>query len=220
MRRIVRTFGLLLLPPALFVPVGIAFSVARQTPPDATSVPWILAITEVLLAGLALLWLSRWRYRAVDIGATGYRPRLLLFGIVTGIALALSYEAAVSPALDWLRGNIGDFVPPAETRRALGSARVPFVIANVLFAPFVEELIYRGLLERRLSELWSTRASFFWGALGFGLLHWAGGVFYILATGLLGASLLWLRRRTGSLWTSTAAHFAFNTLEVVLSFAR
>jgi membrane protease YdiL (CAAX protease family) len=173
-----------------------------------------------LLAVLAAVWLRRFRYSARDIGFGPVQPRLLLLSIVVGISLACAFEFAVVPTIDWFRRVVGDVIPTAETRRALGSARVPFAIANIALAPFIEELTYRGILERRISSTWSKPTSFFWGALAFGLLHWAGGISFVIGTGGLGAMLLYLRRRTGSLWPAILAHFAFNTLEVALSLAR
>ncbi len=209
-----------LLPALLFVPVGALFAPDGKL--DATRVPWILLVTQFLLLAWVAFLMRRWRPTLDDLGLR-VRPgttRIILFGMGAGAFLALGYEVALSPALDWLRTHVGDVVPPGETRRALGSAVVPFVLANVFLAPFVEELLFRGLLDWRFRALWGPRVAAVVGVVAFGLLHWAGGVFYIAATAAIGAGFLTYRRRCGSLLGSIAGHLAFNTLEVLLFLVR
>jgi membrane protease YdiL (CAAX protease family) len=212
--------GLILLAPGLLVAVSLAFAIASKGPPSHSVVPWILLFTELLLAAVAVTMVGRFGYTPADLGIGRIQPRFVVYGVVAGVAFAGLFELGVQPLLDWFRSIHGNAADLADTRRVLGSARVPFVVANVALAPFVEELTYRGLFERRLSAAWSSRAALLWGALGFGLWHWPGGPLFVLATCGLGALLLSLRRRTGSLWTVFAAHWVFNALEVAVALAR
>ena len=215
--KLLETVALATFPALLFLPVGVVFASDGRL--DAARVPWILLVTQVLLACWVSVLAWRWKPGRAAIGLSlgpGER-RHVLIGLIAGAILAASYELALGPALDWLRANVGDLIPPGETRHALGAAVVPFVIANVFVAPFVEEVLFRGLLDWRFRTLWGPRASMVIGVLAFGLLHWVGGIFYIAATALIGAGFLAYRRRTGSVFASIAAHFSFNTLEVLLS---
>ncbi len=220
MQRIGATFFHVIWPPFLFLPVGMLFAPDGRL--DATRVPWILLVTQVLLA-VCTTWLVRRGGLSADdlgLGRAALRPAWIYGGLALGALLAGSYEVALGPALDWLRANVGDVIPPGETRRALGAAIIPFAIANVALAPFIEEVLYRGVLERRWREWWGPRAAFVIGIIAFGLLHWAGGFFYIGATALVGALFLWVRRQSDSLHAAIAVHFSFNLCETSLALLR
>jgi membrane protease YdiL (CAAX protease family) len=84
----------------------------------------------------------------------------------------------------------------------------------VLLAPFVEESLYRGYAFATLRQRYGLPATFIILALSFGLLHWAGGVWYILLTGLVAGSLFTgLRVWRHSLLAAFAAHLALNLVE-------
>jgi len=98
----------------------------------------------------------------------------------------------------------------------LGAALVPFFLANVLLAPFVEESLYRGYALDRLRQRYGLALAVVITCALFGLLHWAGGFWYILLTGFVAGGLfagLRLWRRT--LIAPFAAHLALNVLEFV-----
>jgi membrane protease YdiL (CAAX protease family) len=105
-------------------------------------------------------------------------------------------------------------VPAGELAGALGSAIAPFFIANVLLAPFVEDILYRGYAFGKLERRYSAAAAFAITCLSFGLLHWAGGFWYILLTGVVAGGLFaGLRAWRGTLLAPFAAHLALNVLE-------
>jgi hypothetical protein len=101
MRKTFRTLGLILLPPALFIPVGMAFGMAHRGAPSTSTVTWILLVTEMLLALLAVVWLRRFHYSVSDLGFGPVKPSLLIFGVDASLALACTFQFAVAPAIDW-----------------------------------------------------------------------------------------------------------------------
>ena len=118
--------------------------------------------------------------------------------------------------MTWLQRNVGDYVPPGELTGALGAALVPFFLANVLLAPFVEESLYRGYALDRLQQRYGLALAIVITCAFFGLLHWAGGFWYILLTGFVAGGLfagLRVWRRT--LIAPFAAHLVLNILEFV-----
>ncbi|MGB3544203.1 hypothetical protein [Rubrivirga sp.] len=59
------------------------------------------------------------------------------------------------------------------------------------------------------------------GCAAFGLFHWPGGAWYMVATGvLLGLPCWWLRATYVDLASPYAAHLVLNVLEVVISTKR
>jgi membrane protease YdiL (CAAX protease family) len=99
----------------------------------------------------------------------------------------------------------------------LGAAILPFAIADVLLAPFVEENIYRGYgLLKLLPRLGATGAILL-SSLFFGLLHWSGGFWYmVITTVIVGIPFAVLRQRRGNILVPFGAHFALNLVETLL----
>jgi membrane protease YdiL (CAAX protease family) len=100
---------------------------------------------------------------------------------------------------------------------ALGATIIPFAIADVLLAPFVEENIYRGYGIVRLLPRFGARTAVLLSSLFFGLLHWSGGFWYILITALIvGVPFALLRLRRGNILVPFGAHLALNCVETLL----
>lgn len=225
-----RTWTLLIVAPLLFLAAiivasvyfgfvtrGDAQAIAEQTP---KAMPLILVAVQAAL--LALLGRTlRWGREAW--AAIGWRLepgqqlwREVLIGIVPGATLAILYFTVLSPAMTWLQIHVGDYVPPGELTGALGAAIAPFFVANVLLAPFVEESLYRGYAWERLQARYGLPLAVVISTAFFGLLHWAGGFWYILLTGIVAGGLfagLRVWRRT--LVAPFAAHLALNILEFI-----
>ena len=153
-----RTWALLIAGPLLFLAAivvasvyfgivtrGDAQAIAEQTP---KAMPAMLVAVQLLL----LVFLVRTlRSERLAWSAIGWRLeqgqvlwREVLIGVVPGAVLAVLYFTVLSPAMMSLQRNVGDYVPPGEPTGALGAALVPFFLANVLLAPFVEESLYRA----------------------------------------------------------------------------
>ena len=140
--------------------------------------------------------------------------REVLVGAVPGAALGLLYVFVLAPGLTMIQKSLGDYVPAGELLPALGAAVLPFFVANVLLAPFVEENIYRGYALTRWFGRFSRPVAILLSCFFFGLLHWAGGFWYILLTGLVAGGLfagLYTARK--SIIAPFAAHLALNLVE-------
>jgi len=83
-------------------------------------------------------------------------------------------------------------------------------VLTVIVAPLMEEIVFRGLLFKRLREGMSFSAAALLSALAFGVAH--ASLLWMLYAFLLGFLLAWLTERTGSLWASVLCHFGFNLL--------
>ena len=211
--------------PALFLAAVLAFSVAA----GVAGVP-AERIEEVvsgqgsavlLVAGLAFavlaLWLPLgeiWRVRqpwAADA----------VLGAVLGVGVALVYLVWLSPALIWAQGRFGDYVPAGSVGAAISGNLVLFGLANVLLAPAVEETVYRGYLLPRMMARLGSGLGFVVCCLAFGLLHWLGGFWYMVLTGVVAGGLFaGLRLWRGGMVAPFAAHLSLNLVEYLASVAR
>lgn len=223
-----RTWLLLLLPPVLFLLVIIAASVyfGFQSGGDAEVIansttqatPVLLLLVQLILL---LLFGRTLRAERLTLRDLGWRVRdgqrlgtEVLLGVVPGVILVLLYIVALEPLMTLAQTNIGDYVPAGSLLTSLGSSVLPFFLANVVLAPWVEENIYRGYALTRLSQRYRTPIAIAISCLFFGLLHWAGGFWYILLTGVLAGGLfagltVWRKNMVAPF----AAHLALNLVE-------
>jgi membrane protease YdiL (CAAX protease family) len=208
--------------PVLFLMVFASLSVAfaaAGTPAGQISnrvtafVPH--AVLFVLLCLGAGLWSMQssvrlaWRFPA--------RSKALLdahIGALCGFGLAVTYLWLLAPVLESLQRSVGDFVPPGSILPVLSSSIGVFFVANVLVAPLIEETLYRGVALPLLGARFGNTVAVGVSCLAFGLLHWTGGVWYILLTGgVAGGCFASLYRWRGSIVAPFAAHLALNSVE-------
>nr|WP_314860119.1 CPBP family intramembrane glutamic endopeptidase [uncultured Undibacterium sp.] len=203
-----------------FVGASIFFSVrevpSAQIPEQVTAlVPHILLGVLVCLAVLITSF-------ALQVKAAWLLPDFskafsdVAVGLLAGSLLAIAYLCWLAPLLETLQRTFGDFVPPGSVLPTISSSIGLFFIANVLLAPLVEETLYRGiaipLLTNHLGVLWAVVLS----CLLFGLLHWAGGLWYMLLTGVVaGGAFAGLFYWRGGVLAPFAAHFALNLIEFI-----
>jgi membrane protease YdiL (CAAX protease family) len=95
--------------------------------------------------------------------------------------------------------------------------RLIFLAVVVVFAPLVEELIFRGFLWDSLEESWGSTGAWLATSVLFAGYHLVPlHVISIFSTGLL---IGWLRKVSGSVWPCVLAHFVNNALSSVFVFA-
>jgi membrane protease YdiL (CAAX protease family) len=187
----------------------------------AASTPYQLVVIQVLLFIILRRAMKRDGLAWHDIGwktAGGQRAwREALVGAVPGALLGLLYVFVLAPLLTAVQRSLGDYVPAGELLPSLSAAVLPFFIANVLLAPFVEENIYRGYALTRWIGRFSQPVAILLSCFFFGLLHWAGGIWYILLTGLVAGGLfaiLYTGRK--NIIAPFAAHLALNIVEFLI----
>ncbi|MEF9839463.1 MAG: CPBP family intramembrane glutamic endopeptidase [Lachnospiraceae bacterium] len=89
------------------------------------------------------------------------------------------------------------------------------VLGLGLIAPIAEELIYRGLLYKRLKETSSRGMAMFYSALIFGLYH--GNIVQAIYGFVLGLAFAYLYEQYGSIKAPIIAHVIVNLTSVVLT---
>lgn len=140
----------------------------------------------------------------------------VVIGMVVGGLLAISYIFWIGPALAVLQREIGDYVPAGAVLSTISGNIGLFFIANVMLAPLVEETLYRGyaipLLSAHFGVAWAVGIT----CLLFGLLHWPGGIWYMLLTGgVVGGAFAGLFLWRDGILAPFAAHMTLNVIEFI-----
>lgn len=154
--------------------------------------------------------------REIVYGRRVVRPEAKFFCTVAGSLLA---GASLGMAVN----NVIAMTPLIEASAGFQSANQAFFAGGVVFEllgsclmiPLAEELLYRGVVERRLSLLCGSAPAIVLSAVIFGVMHW--NVVQFLYAGILGLLLAWLLERTGFLYASVLAHIGANVMAVVRS---
>jgi uncharacterized protein len=189
---------------------------------DARPTPlWLVAILQAFLwLGLlgAPVLAARTKGNGVveDFGLR-FRPIDVPVGLVIGIVSQLVLVPIVSlPWIALLGKDLDDLDDSAQALAdkatdPLGVALL--VVIVVLGAPVVEELFFRGLLQRSLLRRVAPVLAVGISALVFGVTHFQLLQFPALVA--FGAILGFLALRTGRLGPSIVAHMAFNAVTVI-----
>ncbi len=182
------------------------------------SLPQVLLAVQLGMLGLVWLVLRRggWRVLGWKPPQNGQPLVEVAVGVAAGAALGLLYPVGLEPLHLFLQRTFGDYVPPGGVQAALGPGAAVFFVANVLLAPFTEESLYRGFAIERLRMRLAPGAAVGLSAVFFGLLHWAGGFWYMVLTGgvlgtLFGALFLW----RGRVLAPFFAHLTLNLMEFI-----
>ena len=111
--------------------------------------------------------------------------------------------------------------PLASAASAGGASRVAWAVMAVLFAPLVEETLFRGLLLAGFSASWGGTAGAVVVTILFAVLHLTETMRYWPATVAvcsLSLATLAARRTSGSLLPAIVLHGAYNAVIVVATF--
>lgn len=175
----------------------------------------LVALWAGLLGAVALA--SR-RKGTGDLGADfgfSFRPVDVALGVAAGVASQALVALAFVP-LEWA---FPDLDVGAAAEEALdGGFDVPTAVRAalvVLGAPVVEELFFRGLLQRALARRVGPALAVAGSSVLFGLAHVGQVLAALPALMAFGAVLGALAARSGRLGPSVVAHATFNLLTVV-----
>lgn len=201
----------------------VASRVLRAMPKsgfDATSTSLVILGTFVLqyATELAIVALVANRAGASFAESVGMRrvPRMggwiaAALAIALGLRIAAMAYAGVMLSQGWrLPGwdsNPAKYFP----RDTLGSAVMVFII--VIAAPFIEEVVFRGVLLPSLVGRFGTVSGVALTVVVFAAMHL--NAFSFAPILLVGWTLAALFLRTRSLWVSIACHSAFNGIGIL-----
>jgi hypothetical protein len=208
---------------ALFIRGVLAFLVFSGVMSYVISSVPALSAVVTLVAGTPLLWLAT-RYlnaRGLTIaGVFGFRLRDLgRFAQVTVVLVGISIvgELIIAVAIAWFHIHT-DWTDGLLEELLWGSRWILFSggLDSVVWAPFVEEIAFRGVLYGTLRTKMKPALATFLTAGTFAIVHGYGvvGLASVFWSGIVWAAAY---ERTRSLWPAIVAH-AINNLLVTTEF--
>ncbi len=174
-----------------------------------------LVLEVVILFSAALFSLRKYRLSWADLGLRWPRRGGLWFSIVlvlAGLILVYTYFAILSAA-----GAEPGSAVPEEAFDNLAPV-ILLAVLSLLFAPFMEEVFFRGFIFAGLRARWGTLGAALASGLLFGLAHLGGAsTFYsVVPIAAVGIVFALGYAYTGSLLATIGAHLLFNLVSFII----
>ena len=184
-----------------------------------------LSLSSFIVIGL-VLWFLWWKNcKPSVIGLIKPKVSHLLYGLVSApvyyvvLLIVFALAGAIFPSLNF------DQKQEIGFDNVSGSLELALIfIGLAIIVPIAEEILFRGLLYTSFKKA----LPIFWAALATSLIFAAGhlpeggsaGPLYVagIDTFLLSFFLIYLREKTGSLWSSIALHATKNSIAFLFVF--
>jgi membrane protease YdiL (CAAX protease family) len=198
-------------------------STSGETDQDLVPIPTLFAaVAATWVAYLVGAYVASRRSGTGDLAAdVGMRIKPIdAIGLPIGVLTQLVLVPLVYLPLRWLWPDTFADKKLSETAdkladRASGGTMVLLVLMVCVGAPIVEEIVYRGLLQRSFSARYSHIVSWLVVAAWFAIIHFRPVEYPGLFTfGLVTGACLLLTDRLGMSW---ATHIAFNATGLLLA---
>lgn len=199
---------------------SILLAAAGEESSRTASLVTVALLQTTLWAGMgmgAAVVLRGRRVSLVDGLGLRFRPLDVPVGIVLGVACQLVLVPLISAPWAALLGRSTEQLREPACELA-GKAEDPFGVVvlfaiTVVGAPFVEELFFRGFVQRGLTTSFGRVAGVLTTALVFGTVHYQ--LLQLPALLAFGLVLGSVTARSGRLGTAIVTHMAFNATTVV-----
>ena len=172
---------------------------------------FIISYTISFIVILALIFAFRRKnfFKETQIRkiSLGYLPSIIVISV--GLMLFVNSVLNFLPRA-WL-ANYMESSSFISSGTLLGS-----VLSQVIFAPFTEELAFRGMMLSRFNKAIPRWIGIALSSFCFGLLH--GELIWIIYAALLGIVLSVIANYTGSIVSSILIHTLFNAFGTILSY--
>lgn len=168
-----------------------------------------LGLASQLMLGLAALVPARLSPEPTGVRLGWVRPDLRAWGYVV-FALSSLLPLAIGV---FMATQLARVLPPDPSVRLMyekmtPAMAVPFVLFIALGPGFMEELLFRGYMQRRLLRRWSPAVAITVVSLLFAVMHVTPhGILVALPIGFWFGVIAW---RTGSIWPTIACHAFVN----------
>lgn len=141
-----------------------------------------------------------------------------VWALLWGLALAFSLALILGLILIWLDLEIDSQDVVEAVEESSGAfERLAVVGVTLLLGPFVEELVFRGVLHDGLRRRFGVRGTAWIGGIVFGVVHLLdpSALAQVPFLAIFGVIAGYVRERTGSLARPILMHIGFNSLAVI-----
>lgn len=178
---------------------GLAMSLFKS-PTD----PWFYFFTYLFSFGISFIVLIQLRGREKPLYFTRVPAGIYILLIVPTIALVFLREPLI---------HLSELIFPMpeemiEQFRPLSRWHPALFITIAVFAPLLEELIFRGIILDGFLQRYAPWKAIIWSSLVFGIAHFNPWQF--ISAFILGIIIGWLYWKTRSLWPGIFLHFFNN----------
>ncbi len=211
------------------VAIVLALAIAGIVLIESTLVAWAPFFYVAAALTIAIPLAARTAFR--DTERPKGRPIWLVMALAL-IGLLVVDVAATGPLLDAVGKSLG--ITPlssalsvllakaaASQHMTVDNASIIYAVFYAIWAPFAEELFYRGYLRQSLKPRFGETATAVISSALFALRHvphlmflavvpWATVGIWASSAFVCGLILYWLVRRTGRLWPAMVVHFIGN----------
>ena len=218
-------YGIMLLISSIWSLVVIAIQMAVQGNTDAVQImELILEQNNVItiVTSLVTLPVVGWLYRRDEWKrkSPGMQKRMMIpgkFGIFQMVCVAV-FAIGASCCLNQiisilnLQETFDSYAKLTEYLFNPDMAAINILSVGIL-APMAEEVVFRGLVYRRMQDYFSVPAAVILSAAAFGIYH--GNVIQAIYAGILGILLALLYERYKTIWAPILAHMAANIFSTI-----
>lgn len=211
-------FGVVILGFSFVDPLEIAKATDNQ--PEAALMSLTLLAATFAAPGLAVA-VATARHGPLAPGLLGFRrfdAGWWWRAAAISLAVVVALDFGVLGAAEWLF----DYKPDLEIERFMRSVTTTVgdtalaLLAAGLFGPFVEELVFRGVVFGYVRGRFGYRPALVVSTLLFAAAHVE--VVHVLLVVPSGLAFGWLRERSGSIWPCVVGHAATNVVAVLLTY--
>jgi membrane protease YdiL (CAAX protease family) len=172
----------------------------------------ILLAVAVFLKGSGITWNRAFGFSTPPVG------RAILLGLIAAIAflpVGMVLQDISIKLLTWWNVSTPPQAAVEEfNKNAAVINRAYLAFFAIVIAPFVEEILFRGVVYAFLKKIGHPAIGMCLSALAFAIIHLSASIF--LPIFVLGLVLAWLYEKTSNLWAPITAHTVFNAINVVL----
>lgn len=172
----------------------------------------LLIIADIMIIAILLIWFA---CRGKSIPRSLSMNKVGIGRVLLGIAAGIGLSCALDYLMVWLWEcfpALMDDYSEHMSSTASGSV-IAYLLAGVILAPIVEELLFRALSVKHLDRALPRGLSIVLISGLFGLMH--SHILQGLYAGSLGVLLCCLYFAYDSVWVPMAVHFGFNSVSIL-----
>lgn len=175
---------------------------------------YVTVLCNLIVIGLALILARRSGVPLIELGFRRPALRAVLFGILAFLCVIPAFLG-----VQILNSKVGTSLGLEENQHLVQSLmddtvlrENPLVIACIILViPAMEEIVFRGILQRSLQGVFMPAVSIVFSSLIFAAVH---DIQSSIPVFTLGVALGLMYHLTGSIWVPAIAHSIFNTCNV------